>query len=304
MADLYTLGNFTIDDIVFYDGRTRMGQPGGNVLYSAAGARVWLDEVGIIARVGDDFPEDYSTVLTERNFRLFLHRVGLADIHNWALYEADGRRQFVLHESSGSLEAMSLRPDEIPSGCLGARAYHVASMPSVRQHELVKTLKRAGNIISLDPHEEYILGQEKMVEAILELVDCFLPSRKEAQLFYGRDDPESAVREFARFGSCIAAVKLGAEGSLVCDAAGSRVSHIPAYSTIVRDATGAGDGFCGGFLAGYLLQGNAVQAGCYGNVSASYVIEGLGSMSTQVPRRAAAEERLAVVGQKVIEVDY
>ena len=58
-ATLYTIGNFTIDDIVQWsDGQTWMGQPGGNVLFSALGARIWLDEVGIVARLGYDYPAE------------------------------------------------------------------------------------------------------------------------------------------------------------------------------------------------------------------------------------------------------
>ncbi len=52
--------------------------------------------------------------------------------------------------------------------------------------------------------------------------------------------------------------------------------EIPAYPARVVDPTGAGDAFCGGFLAGYEATYDPLQGVLYGNVSASIVIEGTG----------------------------
>ena len=35
------LGNLLVDDVVLGDGTTRMGQPGGALLYGALGAALW-----------------------------------------------------------------------------------------------------------------------------------------------------------------------------------------------------------------------------------------------------------------------
>jgi sugar/nucleoside kinase (ribokinase family) len=44
----------------------------------------------------------------------------------------------------------------------------------------------------------------------------------------------------------------------------------------VIDPTGAGDAFCGGFLAGFRSTYEPVDAALHGNISASLVIEGGG----------------------------
>ena len=49
------------------------------------------------------------------------------------------------------------------------------------------------------------------------------------------------------YGCCIAA-KLGDSGSLVYG--GEALHHVPIVPVRATDTTGAGDGFCGGFLAG------------------------------------------------------
>ena len=45
----------------------------------------------------------------------------------------------------------------------------------------------------------------------------------------------------------------------------------------LADPTGAGDAFCGGFLAGYRQTYDPVQAVLHGSVSASLVVEGSGA---------------------------
>ncbi len=42
------------------------------------------------------------------------------------------------------------------------------------------------------------------------------------------------------------------------------------------DLTGAGDASCGGFLAGYFLTRNEVEAAMRGAISASFAVEGVG----------------------------
>ena len=45
----------------------------------------------------------------------------------------------------------------------------------------------------------------------------------------------------------------------------------------VIDTTGAGDAFCGGFLAGYCKHYDPLEGVLYGNISASLKLEGSGA---------------------------
>lgn len=297
---LYTIGNFTIDDIVLWpSGQNWMGQPGGNVLFSALGARVWLERVGLLARVGHDYPPERLREIEARGLYLGLRLVDLPTIHSWALYEAEGDRQFVNHLHSGSNVTMTIHPEEIEGEHLTGRAYHLAPAPVKQQAALVKHLRPSGGLISLDPHELWINGYEAIIEAMLAEVDFFLPSRFEARLLYGTDAPEEAARAFARWGPKAVVIKLGEDGSLVYDPLAELLVHVPAYPARVRDTTGAGDAFCGGFLAGYLLSGDPVAAAQYGAISASYVVEAIGALAAPQPRPAEAQTRLAYLKDKM-----
>lgn len=297
---LYTVGNFTIDDIVLWPGGEHwMGQPGGNVLFSALGARFWLPEVGVIARVGYDYPRERLNEIEARGICLGISEVAFPTLHDWTLYEANGARQFINHLNSGTNEEATIAPDEIPVGCLSARGYHIAPMPTHQQQALVERLGRPGCLISLDPHERWITGQEQAVCEMLRRVDLFLPSEVEARHLYGANDPEKAAVEFARHGPRAVIVKIGPEGALVYDRDRGQLTHVPVFPANAIDPTGAGDAFCGGFLAGYLLTNDILTAAVYGTVAASYVVEAIGALSTAQPSPAELRERLACVAASV-----
>jgi sugar/nucleoside kinase (ribokinase family) len=115
-------------------------------------------------------------------------------------------------------------------------------------------------------------------------VDYFLPSEDEAVALTGARSPESLVEAFRRAGATgVVGVKLGERGSYL-----STPEHA-AYIRPVRvrrviDATGAGDAFVAGFLAGTLTGrdpfdaarlGSAVAADCVTAVGASTAIRPL-----------------------------
>lgn len=299
-TSLYTVGNFTLDDIVLWPGgQTWMGQPGGNVLFSALGARVWSESIGLLARVGCDYPPERLAQIEARGLQLGLHRVDEPTLHDWALYEINGGRQFLNHLTSGTNEALTLSPDEIAPEHLMGQAYHVAPVPVRRQVQLVERLKATGALISLDPHELWIVGHEAEFRAMLAAVDIFLPSQVEAERLYGKDAPAQAAHEFARWGPRVVVVKLGERGSLVYDRDHDQLTRVPVYPAQAQDTTGAGDAYCGGFLAGYTLTRNPITAAQYGTVSASYVVEAIGALATHLPSLAEAQARLAVIVERM-----
>ncbi|TMF79382.1 MAG: hypothetical protein E6I18_07410 [Chloroflexi bacterium] len=292
MPEIFVLGNFTVDDVVYHGADVRWDQPGGNALYSALGAQVWRSDVAVLARLGRDYPEAHLEALRRRGLQLGLRRVDAPNIHDWSLYEEGGTRRFINQRASGSHYEMSIRPEELCDGDRSGRAYHVAPMPTDIQLGLARAVKKPGNLVTLDPHLDYIEGHGAELEAILNLVDCFLPSREEARVAFGDDRPEEAARRFAASGPRAVVVKLGHEGSLVYDRRAERLVHVPVFPVEVRDLTGAGDAYCGGFLAGMLLTGDPLEAALYGTVSASYAVESRGVVSVPIPTPTDATRRL------------
>ena len=132
--------------------------------------------------------------------------------------------------------------------------------------ELIRTERGAG----FDPQEDYIAGNESRLLALVARVDVFLPSAEEVRRLAGHCDWEKAARDFAALGPRIVAIKLGAGGCLVFDASRAGAFHCLAISAPVVDATGAGDAFCGAFMASLLRHPENLEAAAHAASLAAY----------------------------------
>src|SRR2546427_2292196 len=159
--------------------------------------------------------------------------------------------------------------NDIPKSHLRALGFHIAAMDMRAQLELAVALRRAGTLIALDPQEDYIRGNEEQFGQLLQKVDVFLPSAVEVRQLVGHTNYERAARGLAAMGPEIIAIKLGAEGVIVYEHSGTLQAHVAAYPVTVVDDTGAGDAFCGGFMAGLVCGLPVVKAALQGTVDAS-----------------------------------
>jgi ribokinase len=116
------------------------------------------------------------------------------------------------------------------------------------------------------------------VHALATGLTAFLPSEEELRsLFQGKSaDLWQMAEDLAAYGCEIIVIKRGEGGQLLYEAATRARWEIPAYPSRMVDPIGAGDAFCGGFLAGYRRTYDPLQAALYGNIAASLVVEGVG----------------------------
>ena len=123
---------------------------------------------------------------------------------------------------------------------------------------------------------------------------AFLPSEEELRaLFWGRtDDLWQMAEALGEFGCEFIVVKRGARGQMLYDSVSKKRWEIPAYPARLTDATGAGDSFCGGFLAGYQKTYDPLRGVLYGCVSASLTIEGSGVFHALEALPGLAQARL------------
>jgi sugar/nucleoside kinase (ribokinase family)/fructoselysine-6-P-deglycase FrlB-like protein len=292
--DVVVVGNMTIDDVVHANGETTMASPGGNTLHSAAGARIWGVTVGVVARVGADFPPAALDRLRDAGVdTLGLHRVAGPTVRNWVVYEQDGRRSWVYRTPPERGLEVAPRPEDVPPEWTGqdgrTPVVHVAAMPFPSAARIVEHVRARGRaVVTLDTHEAWTVGRDEFF-ALARQVDVFLPSREELVGFLGYDDPDRACRELLDEGVPAVVVKCGTEGVVLGTAQG-RVSRIAAPEVDVEDVTGAGDSFCGGLVAGLALGEELAVAAQRGAATAGAAIGASGSL--RLLRRKAVAERL------------
>ena len=298
-ASLAVFGNLTIDDLVFPDGTTRWAVPGGGALYAAFGISLWTGRASIVAPIGADYPLE----LLDERFDLTRCTPIPRTLRNWGLYEEDGTRHFISRSASRDWKRFSPKPEDAASG--HQTAAHIAPMPHDVAIELSKELRKLGvHAISLDLDDHDLAGGTNL-DATIELLrgcDLLLPSLQNALAIFpglGKLETLWRLRSVAPDVALIA-VKCGADGVIAHAKGASDWIHVPAVSVQLVDATGAGDAFCGGALAGFSKEGSPIEALLAGAVSASFCVEGLGLAGLFAATREKADARTAALRQRIV----
>jgi 2-dehydro-3-deoxygluconokinase len=128
-----------------------------------------------------------------------------------------------------------------------------------------------------------------VMHAAVALSDIALPSLEDAQRLTGLDDPAAIVDFYLALGPSIVVLKLGAQGALLGTAAGQIA--IPPHPCAPVDGTGAGDTFCGSFLARLILGDDPLLAARYAGAAAALKTEGYGAVAP-MPRAARVLQAL------------
>ncbi|MDE2516149.1 MAG: sugar kinase [Rhodospirillales bacterium] len=129
-----------------------------------------------------------------------------------------------------------------------------------------------------------------MMHAAMASADYVFPGLEDAATLTGLTDPDAIVDFYLRLGPAVVVLKMGAEGAILADAAG-RI-RIPSYRVAAVDATGAGDTFCGAFLARILAGDAPAEAARYAVIAAALKCHAHGAVAP-IPRAAEVQAVLA-----------
>jgi sugar/nucleoside kinase (ribokinase family) len=160
---------------------------------------------------------------------------------------------------------LGLRVEDLPDSLLEDVALlHVSGYSlfdaNVREAvlDLTGRARRRGLQVSVDPASVAFLeavGPATFLRWV-DGVDLLLPNLDEGRLLTGERGPAAIATRLLDHAEVVA-LKLGAEGALVVRR-GSPALSVPAVAGEIVDTTGAGDAFCGAFLAGW-IQGRALE---------------------------------------------
>jgi sugar/nucleoside kinase (ribokinase family) len=281
--------------------------PGGNLLYAAVGYLTWETDPppGIVARVGEDYPQGWIQDFSQRGMdtrgvRILPEAIDLRSFFAFQDRATRVRDDPVAHfarlgmpfpkallgyraaqptiDSRTQLKATSLRQSDLPADYLDAQYAHLCPIDYLTHSLMPAVLRQAGfSTVTLDPSPGSmtpIFWDD--IPALITGLTAFLPAEDELRkLFHGRStDLWEMMAGVAAYGCEFVVVKRGAGGQLLYDSTTRNRWEIPAYPARFWNPTGAGDAFCGGFLAGYLRTYDPLEAVLHGNISASLVVEG------------------------------
>lgn len=316
-------------------GKALVDVPGGNVVYACAGVGVWesAKQVGMVARVGEDFPREWLAEFNQRGFDIRGIRVlpEAIDLRSFYVYmdiytrlTEDPAFHFTRlkqpfpkallnysrprssYDSRSQLTPTSLRQSDIPPEYLDATAAHLCPIDYLTHSLLPAVLRQNGfSLVTLDPSPGTMTSNFwDDMPALVSGLTAFLPNEEEMRtLFHGRStDLWQMMEAIADYGCEIVVVKRGERGQYLFDRATKAHWEVSAYPARVVDPTGAGDSFCGGFLAGYRRTYEPLQALLFGSVSASLTIEGSGAFYALDALPGLAQARLEALKESVRKI--
>lgn len=300
-------GQLSREYVILPSGDALLDVPGGNALYAGVGLAIWESDPapGLVARVGEDYPQQWLETFARRGLdvrgvRVLPEAMDLRAFYAFTDRTTRSNEDPVAHfarlgmpfpkallgyrsgqsplDSRTRLLPNSLRQGDIPPDFLDASVAHLCGLDYLTHSVLPAVLRQAEfTTVTLDPSPGYMnptyWGD---VPALITGLTAFMPAEEDARsLFQGRSSDLWEMAEcLAAYGCEIIVLKCGERGQLLYEAASRNRWEVPPYPARLVDPTGAGDAFCGGFLAGYRQTYDPLEAVLYGNISASLVVEG------------------------------
>lgn len=278
--DIITVGHFTIDRIFLPKIAGLNPVLGGSPTYVSLAARKMGAKVGVISKVGADFPNEFVGQLLCQSVDLSgLRIVKDAFTTRFVLMYMCGSRKLRMEERAPKILSKDI-------GCVSSKVVHVAPVANEISKKAVKKLRTQTKTLSLDPQgftrlcdkRGNVLPKKWADKSILEDVNIFKASLNEVRLVSGIGNLEHAMKKICSYGVEIVIVTLGLKGAKLLFE--NKFYNVPACKPrVVKDLTGAGDTFIGAFLAEYVKGKDPLWCAYAGSAAASFVVEGVGPES-------------------------
>jgi sugar/nucleoside kinase (ribokinase family) len=195
------------------------------------------------------------------------------------MVEPDGERRFVHYLGANA----RLTLDDVDLAWLPElRILHVAGslvLPGLEGEPTARLLQGAradGVTTFLDTVWDDTGQWMELRGAALPYVDYFVPSLLEVQELTGLQAPEEVAQALLAQGVGTVVLKMGADGCLVVAQDGSEL-RAAAYQVEAVDATGAGDAFAAGFIAGVWHGWSLEKTARFANAVGALCVTGLGA---------------------------
>jgi len=266
------IGHISVDRIENINGVSI--QPGGAALHAAMAARTLIDDVRLVSVISKDYP--FMDVLGCFP-RGFIKTSSMPSTRFSIRYDKRWEARYLEaeHGAGSRISSSTIPMDDLePEGII-----HISPMPPAKVERIVDAVMDSSpkTKISTNAWSGYITGRKnrRILRDLSSKVDFFMMSDSEAKLLTEADSLSVALR---LLGAKMLVVTLGEFGAIV-NAEGGEVRMVPALSFPVEkivDTTGAGDAWCGAFLAAYGLTGDLVRAVTAASVISSIKCTGWG----------------------------
>ncbi len=286
-----------VGSVAFDSVKTPFGEArnvvGGSANYFSVAASFFAP-VRLVAVVGEDFPPPHLEFLRSRDIDLRGLEQVPGKTFRWA-----GEYGFALNEAKTldtQLNVFAAFSPKIPEDYRDSPVVFLANIDPDLQREVLRQVRRPA-LVAMDTMNYWIGGKLEALKQTLALVDMLVINDAETRQLAGDPNLVAAAAKIRKMGPRVLVIKRGEYGALLFN--DGEWFAAPAYPLeVVRDPTGAGDCFAGGFM-GYLASRMQFddaalrRAMIMGSVMASYNVEAfsLDRLRTLTPPEIGARYR-------------
>jgi sugar/nucleoside kinase (ribokinase family) len=279
MGKLLIVGTVAFDAIETPFGKTDKILGGAATFIGLAASQFDVDSA-IISVVGDDFPQEYLDLLTDRKIDISaLEIVKGGKTFFWkGLYHNDLNTRDTL---ATELNVLADFKPVVPESYNNPDVVMLGNLHPIVQLGVINQLKKRPKVIILDTMNFWMDNALDDLMEVIKHIDVLTINDAEARQLTGEYSLVKAAQQIFTMGPKYVVIKKGEHGALLFHE--DQIFFAPALPLEeVFDPTGAGDTFAGGF-AGYLAASedssfeNMKKAVIHGSNLASFSVEKFGT---------------------------
>ena len=273
---ILVIGTIAYDSVETPEGN-RESQLGGSAVYFALAAS-YFTKVQIVGVVGKDFHTSDLNLLKSHNIDINGIEISEGKTFRWkGNYKKNINEAITLDTQLNVLETFNPIIDNKLSN---SENLFLANVHPSLQHKVYNSMSTKLNFCALDTMNLWIDTTFNQLKNIINKVDAIIINENEAKTLSGETNYINAAENLRNLGARIVLIKRGEYGvSLFGEDFTFSAPAFPIKK--VKDPTGAGDTFAGGFM-GYLdlckeiNQKTLKSATIIGSVMASFTVENFG----------------------------
>lgn len=250
MNKLLIVGTVAFDAIETPFGKTDKILGGAGTFIGLSASHFNLQSA-IVSVVGDDFPQDYLDLLTERNIDIS----GLEIVHGGKTFFWSGRYHNDMNSRDTLATELNVLADFnpiVPDNFKDAEVVMLGNLHPLVQTGVLNQLTAKPKLVVLDTMNFWMDCALPELMEVIKRVDVITINDEEARQLSGEYSLVKAAAKIHAMGPKYVVIKKGEHGALLFH--NEHIFFAPALPLAdVFDPTGAGDTFAGGF-AGYVAQ--------------------------------------------------
>jgi sugar/nucleoside kinase (ribokinase family) len=236
---------------------------------------------GVAGKIGADaFGDFYMSVMKKEGIdcRGLVRDSSVNTSATMVIVHPDGERSFIHYlGANAALEHSDIDFDLVREYRILhlAAAFVMSKLDGQPSARLLQRAKSEGRITALDTAWDSAGRWMSVIEPYFQHTDYFLPSIEEARMIAGVQEPADIARCFLDKGVKVVGLKMGEKGCYIRSS--DAELRLPAYKVDVVDATGAGDAFAAGFLAGVAMGWDLERTGKLANAAGAFAVTAIGT---------------------------